>query len=134
MNLYYLVQAIKSNKNMVPVFQSYYGTDWKSFISYHNHSFTPKSTVLYKSDTTKLILTGWNEHQYHLFPKWNATIHTLVIQGNLYSRTTYDTTPVVKKQIILPRDYMYIAPYSEVELLCTKKCASLHLIQLEKSM
>jgi hypothetical protein len=128
-NLYYLVQAIKSNKNIIPTFQSYYGTDWKSFISYYNHSFTPKSIVLYKSDTTKLILTGWNEYQYQLFPKQNATIHTLVMEGNLYSRTN-DTISIIKKQMILPRDYMYIAPYSTLELLCTKKCASLHLIQL----
>ena len=84
--------------------------------------------MLFKSDTKKLLLTGWNLLQYQGFVGKNAEIHTLILEGSLYSRMHRPDTPLEKK-ILGPHESMSSFPFTEWTLLCTRTCASLHLIE-----
>lgn len=125
-----LIHSLQYNKAFIPLFKSYNGEDWKPLIRYNeNHPLSPKSLVLFRSTTSKLVLTGWHPYQYYEYIQKNATIHTLLLEGNLYSRIKKPELPV-EKNILAPFSYTHILPYTHWNVLCIRKTASLHLIQL----
>ena len=132
MYLSHLVQSLKQRQPFaLQLFKEYRGQEWKSLVQYHNDIIQPKSVVLFKSDTKKLLLTGWNLMQYQAFVRKNTEIHTQILEGNLYSRILRPDTPFEKK-LLVSHESMTSFPYTEWMLLCTRKCASLHLFETHK--
>ena len=130
MYLSHLVQSLEQRQPFaLQLFKEYRGQEWKSLIQYHNDIIRPKSVVLFKSDKKKLLLTGWNLMQYQGFVGKNAEIHTLILEGNLYLRMHRPDTPLEKK-MLGPHQSISSFPFTESTLLCTRKCASLHLIEV----
>ena len=130
MYLSHLVQSLEQRQPFaLQLFKEYRGQEWKSLVQYHHDIIRPKSVVLFKSDTKKLVLTGWNLMQYQGFAGKNAEIHTLVMEGNLYSRMLRPDTPLERK-MLGSHQSMTSFPFTEWTLLCTRKCASLHLIEV----
>ena len=130
MTLRAIIDGLQKNQNVLQLFQNYRGNEWRSIVPYHHHIVSPKSVVLFRSDKQKLVLTGWNLLQYHWFPGNNAKIHTLVVEGSLYLRL--QTPDELEKKILTPEMYLNSRPYTEWSLLCTKRAASLHLIQVHE--
>lgn len=130
MYLSHLVQSLEQRQPFaLQLFKEYRGQEWKSLVKYHNDIIRPKSVVLFKSDKKKLLLTGWNLMQYQGFVGKNAEIHTLILEGNLYLRMHRPDTPLEKK-MLGPHQSISSFPFTESTLLCTRKCASLHLIEV----
>jgi len=131
MSLTALVEAIQCKTNPIQLFQNYRGKEWKSYIQYRDHIIYPQSHTLFASPTQKLILTGWKPYQYQEFVGNNATIHMLVLEGQLHSRLERPTC-VLESRILIPHSYLSSSPYSQWNLLCMQPCASLHLIQMHE--
>ena len=123
-----IIEGLQKNQNILHEFKTYRGDEWKSLVPYHNHIVSPKSLVLFRSDRQKLVVSGWNLLQYHWFPGSKATIHTLVLEGKMYARLQHPEE--LEKKILTSRMYLNSEQYTEWSLLCTRRAASLHLIQI----
>ena len=128
MSLQALMEAIHYRANPIQLFQNYRGQEWKKYIQYKDHIIYSQSQILYKTTSQKLIITGWKPYQYQEFVENNATIHTLVLEGNLYSRLERPGS-LLERRMLIPHSYLSSSPHSQWNLLCMQQCASLHLIQ-----
>lgn len=124
MSLSHLIHSLKYAKDPLPLFRSYRGKDWTHDVRYSLHSSTvPKSVVLWKSNTSKLVLTGWCPDQYIDDYTNYSVAHTLLLKGAIFS--TFPSSYI----LLVPHMYEYTPPHTAWKMSSFKHSASLHLYQ-----
>lgn len=124
MTLSHLIHCLKKAQDPITVFKSYRGMDWTKKVCYSLHSATsPKSVVLWKSNNTKLVLTGWCPDQYIDDYTNYSVAHTLLLKGAIFS--TYPSSYT----LLVPHMYEYTPPHTLWKMSSCQSSASLHLYQ-----
>ena len=124
MSLSHLIHSLKYAKDPLPLFRAYRGKDWIHDVRYSLHSATsPKSVVLWKSHTTKLILTGWCPDQYIDDYTNYSVAHTLLLNGAIFSTFPSSYT------LLVPPMYAYTPPHTVWKMSSCQDSASLQLYQ-----
>ena len=129
MSLSQLIQCLKSAKDPLPLFKAYRGLEWKNDIYYSLHASTlPHSQVLWKTPTSRLVLSGWSPDQTTTLFTNYGVVHTLVLEGQFYS-TIYTRNKSLTYKRLTPHMYYYAPPHVDWTLSSTKVGATLHLYQ-----
>jgi hypothetical protein len=127
MSISQMIQCMKQNKDPSHLLISYRGKDWESIVRYHSPSLLyPKHIVLCKTNSMKLVLTGWHKDQYTDYYTNYSVLHTLLVKGSMFHSTNSKDKIAGR---FVSRMYLYTPPHTKLELSSFQTSCTLQLQQ-----